>query len=119
MVRRWLAGLCLVAGVVVLAGYGWALIVAAGVLYASRGQDPGVARVIGSVRGRLAAAGRWLAGGVRAAGRMAVVQRASLLLVAAGIAGVGVGLAVWVHPGAGVLAAGLASGAIGLRLERR
>lgn len=105
--RRLCASVLAVVGVAMLAGPGWALLAAAGLLWLPLSLDPRLARVLGTVRALWAALGR-----------MATVQRASLLLVAGAIVGVGVGLAVWIHPGAGLVAAAVASGALGLRLER-
>lgn len=63
MGRMWFAGLCVVAGVGVLAGWGWALLAAAAVLYATPvpGRVRSAARVLRSRTGDVAGRGwRWL-----------------------------------------------------------
>jgi len=86
MGRVWLAGLCVVAGVGVLAGVGWALLAAAAVVYLTP-VPPRVRQLATSTRDRAAAvagkAWRWLTTG-RHQVAMAITA-AALVLVPAGV----------------------------------
>jgi hypothetical protein len=105
MGRRWIAGACLVAGVAVLVGIGWALLAAAAVVYLVELPPvvttlPGRVRA-GLLRGRagLLAAWRWLTLGRRS---VAIASMpASVILVPIGV-GVIFGLG-WALVVAGVL----------------
>ncbi len=108
MVRRWLAGGCAVAGVAVLAGIGWGLLVAAALLFLAPAPDALRVRAVAVTAG-VVRVWRWLLSG-RQAVAAAVMPFAVLGL------GVGVGLAVGV--GWGLAAAAVSVGGMSLAADR-
>lgn len=106
-IQRVLAGVCLVAGVWVLAGPGWALLLAGAVLFLA----PEPQRIKNAAtRMGLAVAEAW---------RWVVTSRqtAAAASMPAAIAAIAVGLALAVGIGWGVAAAGLAIGGLALRVD--
>lgn len=107
-VARVLAGVCAVSGVALLAGAGWALLLAAVLLCVV---GPSARLTVAATRSRaaLAAAWRWLLTGRQA------VAAASMPLAVVGLA-VGLGLAVGV--GWGIAAAAVSVGGLSLAADR-
>lgn len=107
-IPRVLAGLCAVAGVLVLAGLGWALLTAAAILFLAP-VSPGLLSAPRRIRDAAAAVWRWLAGGRQA------VAAASTPVAIIGLA-VGISLAVGV--GWGVAVACVVIIALALQVDR-
>lgn len=99
--RRWVAAVFAVVGVVGLAGWPWAALVAALLLAVAPSRRTSAAESpLSVVRGRVAALRA-------AAGRWATRRRVSAVGVPAGVVVLAVGLGWWLGPGVGVASGGL------------
>lgn len=108
--RRVVAAVCAVAGVVILAGFGWALLAAAVLLFAAA--PPTQVKALGRWLGEV---GRWAASAQRRAAITVMPPAVVLLAVGVGLVfGTGFGLVAGV--GATLIVLGLSAGGLSLAL---
>jgi len=105
-IQRVLAGVCAVAGVALLAGPGWALLVAALLLFLAP-EPKRIRSAVGRCREALASTGTWLMSGRRSV--------AAATMPVAFVA-VGAGVLLMAGVGAALLAAGVVLGGLSLHL---
>ncbi len=104
--RRILAFACVVSGLVVLAGPGWALVAAGALLFVSpQGNADRVRAHIARARTHVRRGWTWVRTQPQPVARMLMV--AALVMV-------GIGVALAVHPGWGIAATGLGIGSLSL-----